>query len=152
MAADALAPYVARTSGAMILTRPSYLHNGMSYTGKTTSLYWIRTQSYRMPPNLSIPVQVQSNKMVQSNGIVQQKSIRVPSCERSIPSQVILGTVSGEVATWTLWFNILRPRQNSRHFADDTLFLSVQLTIFQHDSGNSLAPTRRQAIIWTNGG
>ena len=25
------------------ILRPSYLHNGISYTGKTTSLYWIRT-------------------------------------------------------------------------------------------------------------
>ena len=24
------------------ILRPSYLHNGISYTGKTTSLYWIR--------------------------------------------------------------------------------------------------------------
>ena len=26
------------------ILRPSYLHNGISYTGKTTSLYWIGTQ------------------------------------------------------------------------------------------------------------
>ena len=26
------------------ILRPSYLHNGISYTGKTTSLYWIRAQ------------------------------------------------------------------------------------------------------------
>ena len=32
------------------------------------------------------------------------------------------------------------------------LFLRVQLTIFQHWFDNGLAPTRRQAIIWTNGG
>ena len=25
-----------------MILRPSYLHNGISYTGKTTSLYWIR--------------------------------------------------------------------------------------------------------------
>ena len=28
--------------GDKTVVRPSYLHNGISYTGKTTSLYWIR--------------------------------------------------------------------------------------------------------------
>ena len=28
--------------GDKTILRPSYLHNGISYTGKTTSLYWIR--------------------------------------------------------------------------------------------------------------
>ena len=30
--------------GDKTISRPSYLHNGISYTGKTTSLYWIRAQ------------------------------------------------------------------------------------------------------------
>ena len=29
--------------GDKTILRPSYLHNGISYTGKTASLYWIRT-------------------------------------------------------------------------------------------------------------
>ena len=29
--------------GDKTILRPSYLHNGISYTGKMTSLYWIRT-------------------------------------------------------------------------------------------------------------
>ena len=29
--------------GDKTILRPSYLHNGISYTGKTTSLYWIGT-------------------------------------------------------------------------------------------------------------
>ena len=31
--------------GDKTILRPSYLHNGISYTGKTTSLYWIRALS-----------------------------------------------------------------------------------------------------------
>ena len=65
--------------------------------------------------------------------------------------------------------NALRPRKNIRHFADDifkwiflnekyesrlifhwSLFLRAALTIFS--SNNGLAPTRRQAIIWSNDG
>ena len=30
--------------GDKTILRPSYLHNGISYAGKTTSLYWIRAQ------------------------------------------------------------------------------------------------------------
>ena len=32
--------------GDKMILRPSYLHNGISYTGKTTSLYWIRALQY----------------------------------------------------------------------------------------------------------
>ena len=31
--------------GDKTMLRPSYLYNGISYTGKTTSLYWIRAQT-----------------------------------------------------------------------------------------------------------
>ena len=31
--------------GDKTFLRPSYLHNGISYTGKTTYLYWIGAQS-----------------------------------------------------------------------------------------------------------
>ena len=66
--------------------------------------------------------------------------------------------------------NTLRPRQNGRHFADDTfkrIFLndnvgtSIKMSLkFVHKGPMnnipalvqmSLAPTRRQAIIWANG-
>ena len=33
--------------GDKTILRPSYLHNGISYTGKTTSLYWIGAQVSR---------------------------------------------------------------------------------------------------------
>ena len=32
--------------GDKTILRPSYLHNGISYTGKATSLYWIRALPY----------------------------------------------------------------------------------------------------------
>ena len=67
-------------------------------------------------------------------------------------------------------FNTLRPRQDGRHFADDILkciFLNEDVWIaneislkfvpkgpnWQYSSiglDNGLAPSRRQAIIWTN--
>ena len=33
-------------SGDKTILRSSYLHNGISYTGKMTSLYWIKAQAY----------------------------------------------------------------------------------------------------------
>ena len=33
--------------GDKTILRPSYLHNGISYTGKMTSLYWIRAQWFK---------------------------------------------------------------------------------------------------------
>ena len=46
--------------GDKTIIRSSYLHNGISYTGKTTSLYWIRAQYFLLnlhkglwAPNLS---------------------------------------------------------------------------------------------------
>ena len=39
--------------GDKTILRPSYLHNGISYTGKITSLYWIRVQvPSSFPPNI----------------------------------------------------------------------------------------------------
>ena len=43
-----LAPWTL-LSGKTIL-RPFYLHNGISYTGKTTSLYWVRSFHYTIYP------------------------------------------------------------------------------------------------------
>ena len=35
--------------GDKTILRPSYLHNGISYTGKMISLYWIRAQRSTLP-------------------------------------------------------------------------------------------------------
>ena len=36
-----------------MILQPSYLHNGIPYTGKTTSLYWIEAQvTYLIPESL----------------------------------------------------------------------------------------------------
>ena len=58
------------------------------------------------------------------------------------------------------FINTLRPRQNGRHFADD-----IVKRIFDNENvygsnrkypsiatDNGLAPSRQQAIIWTNAG
>ena len=66
----------------------------------------------------------------------------------------------------TSTLNALRPRQNGRHFADDIfkcIFLNENVWISQtiplkfipnvrNNNIPALAPTRRQAIIWTHDG
>ena len=71
-----------------------------------------------------------------------------------------------------VWFNTLRPRQNGRRFPDDIfnwIFLNENVWILRKislkfvpkvrinkysniSSDNGLAPSRQQAIIWTNDG
>ena len=58
--------------------------------------------------------------------------------------------------------NTLRPMQNGRHFPDDIFkWISIEISLkcvpggsnqqySSNGSDNGLAPTRRQAIIWTN--
>ena len=41
---DAILQYRKSHCGDKTILRPSYLHNGIPYTGKTTSLYWIGAQ------------------------------------------------------------------------------------------------------------
>ena len=40
--------------GDETILRPSYLHNGISYTGKMTSLYWIRALDVMTPSCVSV--------------------------------------------------------------------------------------------------
>ena len=75
--------------------------------------------------------------------------------------------------SWNTDFrNTLRPRQNGSHFPDDifkwiflneNVWISINISLkfvprgpinnnSNIGSGNGLAPTRRQAIIWTNDG
>ena len=43
--------------GDKTVVRSSYLHNGISYTGKMTSLYWIRAQGRRISASSQYPGQ-----------------------------------------------------------------------------------------------
>ena len=47
--------------GDKTILRPSYLHNGISYTGKKTSLYWIRAKVSTEAPGLYWCYDIQSS-------------------------------------------------------------------------------------------
>ena len=75
----------------------------------------------------------------------------------------------GLIISYVQLLNTLKPRQNGRHFAADifkniffngNIKISIKIyvpkgrinNIPAFGSDNGLAPTRRQAIIWTNDG
>ena len=77
--------------GDKTVVRSSYLHNGISYTGKMSSLYWIRAQ-------MAIPLYGATQQHLYAGTFVLSQCVRV---SRGIG------------------FNTLRPRQNGHHFVDD---------------------------------
>ena len=56
--------------GDKTVVRSSYLHNGISYTGKTTSLYWTSAQSSQCPVHI-----LQTDKLTQKWVLLIQKQI-----------------------------------------------------------------------------
>ena len=79
------------------------------------------------------------------------------------------------MSDWLFNLNSLRPRRNEQHFADDIfkclflnedVWISIEISlkfvakgpinnitgIYSIASDNGLAPTKRQAIVWTNAG
>ena len=58
--------------GAKTILRPSYLHNGISYTGKTTSLYWIKA--------LDILRQLQSVQFKPRTAFLNKLKLRQNGC------------------------------------------------------------------------
>ena len=75
--------------GDKTILRPSYLHNGISYTGKMATLYWIRA------PNLSELRQTLLDKWTEvpakllQNPVASMPRVWRPSSEREIPDCVI---------------------------------------------------------------
>ena len=102
--------------GDKTVVRSSYLHNGISYTGKMTSLYWIRA-------------------------LIFIGNIGYPS---------------------EIYLNTLRPRQNGRHFPDDTfkcIFLNENVWIsikispkFVPGGPNNNFPALVQIMAWRRPG
>ena len=62
--------------GDKTILRPSYLHNGISYTGKKTSLYWIRAQmtSSKPAPSHDLISSMRSSGITHIDGLVQDCS------------------------------------------------------------------------------
>ena len=94
--------------GDKMVTRPSYLHNGISYTtGKMTSLYWIRTQvAYIECPNIMTitAVTINGNRepmMMSSNGNIL--CVSGPLWGESTSGRWIPLTKASDAELWCFW-------------------------------------------------
>ena len=78
-------------------------------------------------------------------------------------SYIAIAMAAEHLATQTagILFNTLRLRQDGRHFPNDifkciflneNVWISIKISLIIIVSDNGLAPTRRQAVIWTNDG
>ena len=65
--------------GDKTIVRSSYLHNGISYTGKMTSLYWIRAKrSSYLHNGISYTGKMTSLYWIRAQGIFSQKTSHSP--------------------------------------------------------------------------
>ena len=119
--------------GDKTILRPSYLNNGISYTSKTTSLYWIgalATVMYSSPYGYHIS----SLHICNMPCLVCTLQLWKPSLTIMVPvlifllsacmwylMQALLGTFQS-----IQHINTMRSRQNCRHFADN-IFKHVYL-------------------------
>ena len=166
--------------GDKTILRPSYLHNGISYTGKMTSLYWIGTLMF----SEYIPVRMQPLPRSNSRSRVRNLSSRPLCCkiandEGSTADCVAWnGNAHRGALSWmryvskviTLWPFINWDRDKiaailqtafSNTFSwikTITFWFKSHLNIFQRfnwqhattGSDKSLVSNRRQALIWAN--
>ena len=100
--------------GDKTILRPSYLHNGISYTGKMTSLYWIRALDLYVTRSSATMILTMHNKPVPG---FQEERFQPP-----VPSQlwemIYTHVLMNKNKFSTTQVNTWRPRQNGRHFAD----------------------------------
>ena len=103
---DVILPVLEKSNcGDKTILRPSYLHNGISYTGKASSLYWVRAQ---------IPSQMAS---------------KVELChpEHIIPHHVSYPTDSPTTIRLRLWSSLSGPHLGATVMGSDSLWLLSHL-------------------------
>ena len=97
--------------GDKTILRPSYLHNGVSYTGKMASLYWIRAQGIIVLTQFVWYIPVSTPRPSSHWG----------RDKMAIISQTIFSNAFPWMKMYQFWLQF--------HWS---LFLRVQLTIFHH--------------------
>ena len=131
--------------GDKTILRPSYLHNGISYTCKTTSLYWIRAQVLH---SWSPFCCVDHHRGLLLMHWMSSKLMRAASCEwyniyiyldKYCVQHLVLDHKDKNYCKWVL-----------THWGRVTHICLSKLTIIGSDNG--LAPGRCQAIFRTNSG
>ena len=120
--------------GDKTILRPSHLHNGICYTGKTASLYWIGAQGIRCR-NIDLgSAPIVSNASWDIFFVIPGSKLTVdetfdytmkfpaqsPLCLRcNVHSRSFHCLSSPTARQSSTLINPFTPRQNGRHFADD---------------------------------
>ena len=135
--------------GDKTILRPSYLHNGISYTGKMTSLYWIRALIFRHKPwhlrQVDWDFLDWCYVMQICNILHFKKRINIFLKFHEIIHVDIFYCVMSIPCYKSHSMEPINTTKNDRHFAFSwmkmleflsifhwSLFLRIQLTIFQH--------------------
>ena len=102
-----ISSYLYRKShcGEKTVVRSSYLHNGISYTGKITSSYWIRAQNYHLP---SPPVQISIQTVAVPAKITNKKY------SKNIPFKSSLFYSKVEAFLWAWISNCIHQTRKNR--------------------------------------
>ena len=90
-----------------MVVRLSYLHNGISYTGKMTALYWIKAQSASTSNSLMKLLHSVDLPALSQSGLVLEWSDELPSCwfltgRFLLEAWALLPDLSYQTSTW--WF------------------------------------------------
>ena len=134
--------------GDKTILRPSYLHNGISYTGKTTSLYWIGAQvirSHGIDPTCAIYSIVLVRMVNTANpsptfqGMMTMRSLSWTSTAKKSGSSYVTFGLKSPIKwrkKWTgNWQFIGRPKRGWRHLLK---MRRKRVSIFFHDIKSEL--------------
>ena len=133
-----------------------------------TCIFWMKTLWIL----IKISVNFGPNRPIDDNPVLVQIITWVEQATRHYLHQCWPWILTHICVAQPQWINTLRPRQNGRHFPDDIFkgiflneneWISLKISlkfalkvrinnIPAFASDNGLAPTRQQAIIWTNDG
>ena len=129
--------------GDKTILRPSYLHNGISYTGKMTSLYWIGAQIARRfwctERERSVCCWHGSLWAVMKNwSIWQPLQFSISTQKNYLDCLFIKQVISSAFACAGMWawlhgvcyVDFMRSEQNGRHFADEIFKCILLLELF----------------------
>ena len=121
--------------GDKTILRPSYLHNGISYTGKMTSLYWIRALNHNGERSLKQRHSTRFNELPTNKNELERIRMNPKRPTTHVRR--------------SLWFAVLNTSQYSLRLHE--LWRSVQrATIFLPNQNELQRTTTSMAIFVTN--
>ena len=116
--------------GDKMVVRSSYLHNGISYTGKMSSLYWIRAQGsmdspYKEPVKWkAFPCHDMFCRYMNTLPMTLHQwcvpfTVHMDNCDKQTVIANTAKSIESEYIDYRLYLNTLRTKQNGWHFVEN---------------------------------